>query len=344
MTGADDETTDERAEDETEVETTGTEEATEANGTTETEETTEKAVQTEAAETEQKSETNAETKAEKILQAEKEIRREGAKAAFLHGTVEATMAFVVVFFVLSAFQPALVPEAVGAVSGEVAIAAVAAVLFFAADTAFVYRRRTLEQFEDVNPRIDEALRTARDAAERGEESVMAEALYDDVLEELRNTSSEGFVKLPRIAGSVVIVVAAAFLLLTFSFGGAGGIGDGLFQQEVDGPGEGEGEGGGGGEGNGEDDGDGEDEGIEPDDVLADESGLSGGDGDEVAIDLSGVAEEGEANGGTTGSSGGGSDFTGDVEVEGQRAEFEEGEEIEDADLVKEYNLRIRNGD
>jgi len=282
---------------------------------------------------------------EKILQAEKEIRREGAKAAFLHGVVEATVFFIVVYFVLFTVQPDVVPETIPVeqagvdIPGSVVVSAVLALLFLVVDVYLVYRRRTLEYFENVNPQVDEALRTARDAAKRGDDSVMAEALYGDVLEELKETSSDGFVSIPRIAGSVVLVFAVAFLLLSATLGGFGG-GQSLFSDEPtnqgasSSAGEGAG-GGGGGSGNAE----GELQSSE--DVLGESGEVTRGT-DERNVELDRSGSGGEGDGGGTGSVGEGRDYSEGVSVEGQRTEFSPEEEIEDAELVKEYNLRVRS--
>jgi len=284
------------------------------------------------------------TKAEKILQAEKEIRREGVKAAVLHGFVEATVFFVVVYFVLFTFQPDAVPDTIPVepagleIPGAVIVSAVLALLFLVVDAYLVYRRRTLEYFEEVNPQVNEALRTARDAANRGENNEMAEALYEDVLEELKTTSSDGFVSMPRIAGSVVLVFAVAFLLLSATLGGFGG-GQSLFSDETTtqggGGGQGQSEaGGGGGSGNAE----GQLQSSE--DVLGESGEVSRGTNNQnVELDRSG---SGGTGGGTTGSVGEGRDFSNSVQVEGQRTQFSPEEEIEDAELVKEYNLRVRS--
>jgi len=284
------------------------------------------------------------TNAEKVLQAEKEIRREGAKAAFLHGAVEATAFFAIVYFVLFTVQPDAVPntipvEAAGvAVPSAVVVSAALAVVFLIIDAYLVYRKRTLEYFEDVNPQVDEALRTARDAAERGEENEMAEALYGDVLEELKNTSSDGFVSVPRMAGSVLLFFALAFLLLSATLGGFGG-GETLFSDETTaqggGGGAGESEGGGGG-GEGET----QQEQQSSEDVLGESGEVTRGtDERSVELDRSGSGGEG---GGGTGSVGEGREYGEGISVEGQRTEFSPEEEIEDAELVKEYNLRVRS--
>lgn len=281
------------------------------------------------------------TDPEDILQAEKEIRREGVKAAFLHAAVEGTVFFIAVFFALTSVEPGWIPESVGTetttVPGVVAASVALGVVFMVADAAFVYRSRTLEYFEEANPQIKEALRTARDAAKRDEENLMAHALYDDVLEELRTTSSEGFVDVRRMVGSVVVVVAIGLLLLGVSFSG-GGVGDGLFGESPFGGSGGsdeqsEGEGGGtGGERQ-------YDELQDPSEVLGESGEVTRGtDDEEIELRRSGTGGDG---GGDTGQVGDGRDYTGGVEVESRRAEYSPEEDIEDAELVKEYNLRIR---
>lgn len=282
------------------------------------------------------------SKAEKILEAEKEIRKEGAKAAFLHAAIETTLFFVAVFFLISALAPAWIPAEIGPVSGEIVVAAVAGAVFFLGDAALVYRSRTLEYFEEANPQVNEALRTARDAAKAGEENPMAEALYDDVLDELQTTSSEGFVSVPRIAGSVAIVALAGFLLLAVSFGGYGtgfGFGgeDGALSGFGDSEGVGEG-GGGGGEGEESEDIVDDDEG-DLDEVLGEQQDLERG-GEDIGIEIGSGGAGGEGDGGTT-TGPSRQEYDADVEVDTGRAEYSPEEEIDDAELVKEYNLRVR---
>jgi hypothetical protein len=283
------------------------------------------------------------TSAEDVLRAEKEIRREGAKAAFLHAAIETTLVFIAVFFVIDSSNPTWLPETVGTeaatVPGSAVVAVGVAVVFFAVDAALVYRSRTVEYFEEANPQVKEALRTARDAAKREEETEMAERLYNDVLEELRTTSSEGFVSVRRIAGSLALVIGVGVLLLTASIGGVG-FGDGLFgESPFGGSGDtaaNEGQGGGtGGERQ-------YDDLQDPDEVLGETGEVTQGmDDEEVELRQSGTGGDG---GGETGSAGGGNDYTGGVDVESRRAEYSPEEEIEDAELVKEYNLRVRGGE
>lgn len=292
------------------------------------------------------------TNAEKVLKAEKEIRREGAKAAFLHGTIEATILLVAVYVGLTELQLGFIPEDLTTlgpvpVSGSMAVAFGLAAVFLVVDTALTYRRRTLEFFEQVNPQVEEALRTARDAAVREEDSEIADALYKEVLEELRTTSSDGFVSLKRVLGAFALVAIIALLIFgVSSLGGYGG-GGGLFGESTAGGGGGGGEssqsagsGGGGGEG-------GETTTEDSDDLFGEEGDVVRGDDiQEIELGTSGAGAGGEGSGGSsdTESPSDGRDFSGNVEVEGQRAEFTDEDEVEDAELVKEYNLRVRGGD
>lgn len=275
------------------------------------------------------------TDAETVLQAEKEIRKEGAKAAFLHAVVEATLVALVGVFVLS--SSGAVPETVGPVSGEVVIGVVVAFLFGIVSFYLTYRRRTVETFEKLNPRVKEALRTARDSARDGDESEMAKKLYEDVAKELQSTSAEGFVSTKRIATSVVLLLGLGMLLLHVSFVGVGGSGDGIFGLS----------GGTGSQDTSEDSqgsegGTGEyDELQNPDEVLGEEGEvLQGTEDEEVQLRTGGDGEGGDV--GETGTTGDINDRRGSSEIDPQRAEFADTEEIEDAELVKEYNLRVRS--
>jgi len=243
------------------------------------------------------------TNAEKVLKAEKEIRREGAKAAFLHGTIEATILLVAVYVGLTELQPGFVPEEVTTVgpvpvSGSMVVAFGLAAVFLVVDTALTYRRRTLEFFEKVNPQVEEALRTARDAAMREEETEIADALYEEVLEELRTTSSDGFVSLKRVFGALALVAVVALLIFgALSLGGYGG-GGGLFGESTAGGGGGGGDssqaagGGGGGEG-------GETTSETSDDLFGEEGDVVRGDDiQEVELGTSGSGAGGDASGGS----------------------------------------------
>ncbi len=146
-----------------------------------------------------------------------EIRREGYKAAVVHASVEATCALLGVHLVAGVVAvPALdEPVAAGTLASAglpapdvgVLLAVFAGVVAFAAGVATRVRRPLVEQFEAANPPVREALRTARDAADADRDNPMAQALYDDVLDRLRETSSVGLVGTTRLAVTMALALA-----------------------------------------------------------------------------------------------------------------------------------------
>lgn len=282
-----------------------------------------------------------------IRKAIKEVKREALKAAIIHGTIESSLILVLLIIGLSFSNPSWIPGwsfdvggYIGFISNDIVldgkkiIAIGVSLLFFIFDVAIVYKRRTIETFETINPEVREALRTARDISRDGEDHVMARNLYEDVLERLKSTSSEGFISLKRIGFLIgiiaiigILIGSAAFLSTQFSIGG------GLF------PG-----GGGGGDGDGRSQTSGTSEDIQyqglqnPDSVLGESENVGSGS-DELDLGLT------DSGGGTgEGDSGYGSgELSGDTNtnVEAQRSGYSSEEQIEDSELVKEYNLRIR---
>lgn len=145
-----------------------------------------------------------------------EIRREGLKAAVLHSVVESAAAF---FVALAALSVAGFDTSVAGYSLLYPLSAAAAIAYLVAATVHLYHRRTVERFEDVNPELREKLRTARDAAEDGDSAAAADALYREVLEDLQDASSRGFVDAARLSGALVVVLALGAGLM------AGGVSD-----------------------------------------------------------------------------------------------------------------------
>lgn len=148
---------------------------------------------------------------EQVEEAVTEIRREGLKAAILHAVVESAAAFFVALAALSiaGFEATLAGQDL-----VYPLSATAAAAYLVGATYVLYRRRTVSRFEEVNPDLREKLRTARDAAEHGDSAPAAEALYGEVLSDLRSASSRGFVDAARLAGSLVVVVAIGVALMS----------------------------------------------------------------------------------------------------------------------------------
>ena len=275
-----------------------------------------------------------------------EVRRECWKAATLHAVVEATAVFFAANLVLVTVDPGwlptrfVLPEAVGGllagtlgVSGPVGLpgsgtlAFVLGLVAFAVGIGYRVRRPLVEQFEAANPEVREALRTARDAVSDDADSAMARRLYADVLDGLSRSSGLALVDQRRLGFGVAAVVLLSVLTVQVAV-----LDLDLFDadEEIT------------------------DNGSAP---VNNYTGLL--DGDQVLGDSEAVEAGEEELNASVESSGGGQDI-GDEEqfpsdgapgagapsdgVEGQKAGFAAPEQVEDAELVREYNRRIRSED
>ena len=150
-----------------------------------------------------------------------EIRREGRKATLLPASVEGVCVFLALNLVLGVVDVPVVDRAfaAGAVSGIGVPAPTVGTLValagglggFVAAVRLRTRRPIEERFEAANPEIRETLRTARDTAAADRSNPMARALYADVLDRLKETSSVGLVDTTRLVAAVVLafVLSAA---------------------------------------------------------------------------------------------------------------------------------------
>ena len=301
---------------------------------------------------------------EQIQGAIAEIRNEGLKASLIHGVVESSLVLIALAVGLSLSSPSWLPETVTVpasvteglneaaatagysgtpfaspyeMSAALLLAVAAGLVFFVFDVALVYRSRTVETFESFNPEVREALRTARDAAEDGHDDTMARQLYDEVIEKLEETSSQGFISGRRMAMSLVLILGLGLLVVYVSMLGLNfQPGEGLFP-------------GGGGPGGSQGAASSQDTSQEKqskwDDansVLGEEKTAGPGGADSVGV---GLTQSGStATGSGTGGGDPGQFPDSSSEVQTQRAGYDAQEQIEDADLVKNYNLRIREDD
>ena len=275
-----------------------------------------------------------------------EVRRECWKAATLHAVVEATAVFFAANLVLVTVDPGwlptrfMLPAAVGGplsgalgVSGPVGLpgsgtlAFVLGLVAFAVGIGYRVRRPLVEQFEAANPEVREALRTARDAVSDDADSLMARRLYADVLDGLDRSSGLALVDQRRLGVGVAAVVLLSVLTVQVAV-----LDLNLFDAEEEVT----------------------DGGAAP---VNNYTGLL--DGDQVLGDSEAVEAGEEELNASVESSGGGQDV-GDEEqfpsdgapgagapsdgVEGQQAGFAAPEQVEDAELVREYNRRIRSQD
>jgi hypothetical protein len=271
-----------------------------------------------------------------------QVRREGWKAAFIVAVVDAVALFLATNLALSVVDPSWVPPRVPlpsavsdplggalgrpgrvAVPGTVFVAAGVGVLALAGGVWLRVRRPLVERFESVNPAVTEALRTARDAVEDGAGSRMATRLYADVLGRLRETSSLGLVDVRRVALTLVVVIALSAATTQVA------VYDVVFTG-----------------------GDGETGAESPGNESVEFSGLRDGaavlgDAEAVPAGSENLSAEIESTGGDQEldgpeqfpSTGGGAGDGG--AVESQQAGFEQQEQLADAELVREYNIRIR---
>ena len=283
----------------------------------------------------------------RMRRALREIRREGWKVAAIYATVDAALVALVANLVLAVWAPAGVPDRVAlpapvadpiarllgpavaepAVAGGAVVGAALGLLVFAVEVVVRARRPLVEQFEAANPGLREALRTARDAVEDGSRSQMALRLYEDVLADLREASSVGLLDLRRLAATVAVIglVSLATIqvaVVGLSLDGFGGQGDGQ-------PGGSDPE---------------EYGGLrDPSAVLGDPTDVPEGEQNmDAVVDSSGSGsgDPGDVDSAASYDSGG---FGDSGTFESQRAGFAEGERLEDAELIREYNLRIREG-
>ena len=285
---------------------------------------------------------------ERMAAAIAEVRREGKKAAFVYAVVDAVLIFLLVNLLLTVLSPAELPtqvsvpaavtEPVGAAIGRsipalsfptgAVVGIVVGLLCFLGEYLYRVRQPLVEQFEAANANVTDALRTARDAVADGAETRMAARLYEDVLEGLKQSSSVALVDSRRLLGTLVVVILLSLATVQVAV-----VDIGLLDRdpvETESP----------------NDRPREYEGLEDGDaILGDSEDVQAGDenltaeiestGGEEEIDRSQSFPPSSDNGGPGSTSG---------TVDSQQAGFAGQEEVEDADLIREYNLRIRDQD
>ncbi|MFB6122159.1 MAG: hypothetical protein ABEJ78_01700 [Haloferacaceae archaeon] len=282
------------------------------------------------------------TATDRMRRAIRQIRREGYKVAVVYAVVDAALAVLLSNLLLQILDvpyvpgrlplPGTVVTALGrvgvtlsepTVTGASVVGVAVGLLVFAGEIALRVRRPLVEQFEAANPEVREALRTARDAVEDGLDNRIARSLYQDVLDRLRDASSVGLLDVRRVAVTLLLVVALSLVniqvaVVDVSIGGFGG------QPTPD-------SGGGGAS---------EYAGLQNgSSILGDPTNVSAGDDElEAGIETGGA---GTGNGSDVPRAYDTSGFASGGTVESQQAGFSETERLEDAELIREYNLKIR---
>jgi hypothetical protein len=260
------------------------------------------------------------------------VRREGWKAAAVSATVDGTCALVAVQFAVTVSGVDLpVPEA-GPLSGGAVLAVLAGLLVGVGEFTVRVRRPLVDRFGAANPEVATALRTARDTVARGRDDPMARRLYADTRERLERASSRGLLDVRRLAATVVVVAVLGAATV-----GVGAAGTTLFGPADPGAPPG---GGPGGTVDGTPAPDEYDGLRDGDEVLGTPGGVDRGSDDQTAR----VGTNPDASGERT-PAGDGFDTAGDAatgEYDAQRAGFADESSIEDAELVREYYVRVQN--
>ena len=257
---------------------------------------------------------------ERVQRAVRRVRREGHKAAAIHAVVDLAAVTLAVNLALTVVGLDLP----GPAYARQAIAVGAGLLVALVEFVLRVRVPLVERFEDVNPAVREALRTARDTARAGSETRVAHRLYEDVLSGLRGASSADLVSTRRVAATVLLVVALSAVTVQASV-----VGIDLTNPPEDpdtgaAPGQ-----------------DRDYGGLEDgDDILGDETDVDEGDEDlDAVVGGSTGGEGGEESQDRSYDSGGFSSASGSYDP--QQSGFAPAEEVENADIIREYNVRIR---
>jgi len=275
----------------------------------------------------------------RIRRALREVRREGQKAAAIYAVVDAALVALAVNLAIRFLNPSFLPEtvplpgvvverlglAVGAVDTAIVAGVVLGLLAFTAELAVRIRRPLVEQFEAANPEVREALRTARDAVDDGRDSQMARALYEDVIARLGRASSVGLLDLRRLTATVAVLLLISVASIQVAV-----VGLDLDDLTAAGP---------GADGGGPDQGRPDDPGLEEgDDILGEAENVSAGDKPlEAELPTQGSGDDS----GTSPPSSYDTGYSGAGDVEGQDAGYVADEQLADAELIRQYNLKIR---
>lgn len=260
---------------------------------------------------------------ERVRRALTSVRREALKAAALHAFVYATLATLLVnlgLTVLGAGFP-------GPDYTRLALAVGVGLVVLAGTFAIRTRVPLIEQFEAVNPNVAEALRTARDTVAEGTDTTVARRLYADVLAGLREASSADLVDTARVGLAVVLVIGVSLATVQVSAVGIELLGDEPESGSPDLP----------------DQREREYDGLQDGDaILGAETDVDSGDNDLDAV-IGGSTGGTEAANATDQrvQSGG---FSSAGSFEAQQAAFAGSDDVENADIIREYNLRIRDDD
>jgi hypothetical protein len=283
---------------------------------------------------------------EEIRTALSEINREGVKLAAIYAVIDAAVVVLLVNVVLTVFSVPVLPDQIPLdpttsellsdtlglgtsgqpvlLSAGVLIGSATGIIVFVAEVWWRQRQPLIEQFEAANPPLRESLRTARDAVRRDADSAMINRLYSEVLNNLNKASSVGLLNFKRIAASLVLVAILSGATIQLAVVDIELTGQQDSVETI--PGESETEY------------DGLQNGSS---LLADPTDVPEGEAVENATVSS--TGSGDTDGNATDAPSGyqNTGFDSATNIQSQRAAYDSGTDVEDAALIREYNIQIR---
>ncbi len=132
-----------------------------------------------------------------------EVQYELLKVLLLNVFLESAILFLVIHLILSIFSMPLL------------FSGVLAAIYFGARFYFQSRSFDLKRIEEKNPEIREMLRTANDNQESN--TLMAQALFTEVLEKMRKVSSGTFINIEMILKRIGAIFVLSILLVGLAF-------------------------------------------------------------------------------------------------------------------------------
>jgi hypothetical protein len=262
-----------------------------------------------------------------------EVRREVKKAALVPSVVDAAvvilLANVVLRVLVLPFSDTVPLGALPGVGPDVTVHVAVPVslglgiVVGVAEYTLRMWHTPVDQFERANPSVAESLRTARDSVSADRSTAMSNALYDDVLTKLKSTSSVELLPTRRVFVTLVIALLLSVASIQVAV-------DDIKVDVLNGQGDGSNT-------------------LDPSDrsaelqngsaILGDAENVTAGT-QELNATLSSVARNGDgpqSSAAAYDSSG----FSDSAGVQSQRAGYLDDDTLEEAELIRNYTLKIR---
>jgi len=139
----------------------------------------------------------------KIKEMFEEVKFEMFKVVLLGAFLDSAIFFLISYLVLSVFSIGIL------------IPLLAAIIYLVIRSFFNMKKISLKEIEKRNPSVKEMLRTASDNQE--EDSFMARALFEEVLDKMKAVSSGSFISLKQMMKKLVVIFIISSLLFTIAF-------------------------------------------------------------------------------------------------------------------------------